>query len=366
MIHLKAYLFSASFLIFIKPFLIKPSFETAKNILVVQTDKLGDIVLALTFLHNLGEVEKECEKYLLLDKKYNEELFTNHFNYKLLPLNKNKYRFDLFYRIRFLNKLRKLTLKSSINISPGRGVLNDELTLNSNSPLISCLSSKSYYLPQYLLKKNNLNYDIILKSNSKSEFLRLQELFNTIYKQIFISEFSAHNILRCNNPSIASDKKYIIVAPSASDTDRNWSQSNFRLLCEKLSEKYSIYLLGTPSQVEYLTVISEGLINVRNLAGKLQLAECIHLIQNAVLFVGLDSGFTHIAHIFKKPFVAIIGGGKFGRFFPYPETKIDKYKYYELPCFNCNWQCIYHEAYCVSLVSVEDVYNSCISMIDTD
>ncbi|MCJ7648631.1 MAG: hypothetical protein MUP85_08460 [Candidatus Lokiarchaeota archaeon] len=364
--HLKAYLFSASFLILIKPFLNKPSLVIAKNILVVQTDNLGDIVLALTFLNNLGIIEKECAKYLLVDEKYDEGLFTNQFDYKLLPLNKNKYRFNLFYRISFLNKLRKLTLKSSFNISPGRGVINDELTINSNSQLKSCLSPKSYYLPQYLLKKYNSHYNVILESDSKNEFIRLEELFCITYKQNFIVNVSAHNILRSLKPNLTLEKKYIIIAPSASETNRNWSQNNFRTLCGKLSKKYSVYLLGTQSQVEYLTVISEGLINVQNLAGKLQLAECIYLIQNAVLFVGLDSGFTHISHTFKKPFVAIIGGGKFGRFFPYPETKIDKYKYYELPCFNCNWQCIYHEAYCVSLVSVEDVYNSCVNMIVND
>ncbi len=366
LIHLKAYFFSASFLIFIKPFLNKSNLVIAKNIMVVQTDKLGDIILSLTFLNNLGIIEKECTKYLLVDEKYDEELFTNQFNYKLLPLNKNKYRFNLFYRISFLNKLRKLTLKSTFNISPERGVINDELTINSNSQLKSCLSSKSYYLPKYLLKKYNSHYNVILESDSKNEFIRLEELFCITYNQNFIVNVSAHNILRSLKPNLTLEKKYIIIAPSASETDRNWSQNSFKTLCGKLSEKYSVYLLGTQSQVEYLTVISEGLINVQNLAGKLQLAECIHLIQNAVLFVGLDSGFTHIAQTFKKPFVAIIGGGKFGRFFPYPETKIDKYKFYELPCFNCDWQCIYNKAYCISLVSVEDVYNSCINMIDTE
>jgi ADP-heptose:LPS heptosyltransferase len=214
------------------------------------------------------------------------------------------------------------------------------------------------------LKKNNSYYNLILKSDSINEFSRLQELFNAIYKQIFTSEFSVHNILLSSKPDFILDKKYLIIAPSASDADRNWSQNNFRELCEKLSKKYFIYLLGLQSQAEYLSVISDGLTHVQNLAGKLRLDECIHLIQNSVLFVGLDSGFTHIAYSFNKPFVAIIGGGKFGRFFPYPEKKNGKYKYYKLPCFNCNWQCIYEEVYCVSHVSVEDVYHTCISMMD--
>ncbi len=364
--YLKAYFFSASFLIFIKSFLNKYRYNDAKNILVVQTEKLGDIILSLTFLYNLSESEKDCEKFLLIDEKYSSGLFSEELPFKLMPINKRKYRLDFFYRTKLLNNLRELKLKHTINISPSRGILNDEITLNSNSRSISCLSSKAYYLPQYLLKKNNLKYNSILKSDSKNEYSLLQELLNTCYKQIFTSEFRVHDILLSSKPNITLNKKYVIIAPSASDADRNWSQNNFRELCEKLSKKYYIYLLGLQSQTEYLSVISDGLTNVRNLAGKLRLDECIHLIQNSLLFVGLDSGFTHIAYSFNKPFVAIIGGGKFGRFFPYPEKKNGKYKYYELPCFNCNWQCIYKEIYCVSLVTVEDVYNTCINLIDSE
>ena len=364
LIYSKASIFSTSFLVFIKTGLNSSELNDRKNILVVQTDKLGDIVLSLTFLFNLSESEKDCEKFLLIDEKYSKGLFSAEFPFKLIPINKSKYKFNLFYRVKLLNEIRHLNLKLSINISPGRGVINDEVTLKSGAEVLMCVSQSTDFLPDRLLWKNNSGYNSILVSNSKNEFIRLQELFSNIYQQDYGKDPGSQSLLQSHKPLIHLDNSYIVIAPSSSEQNRNWSKENFRSLCEKLSNKLPVYLVGTFSQSDYLRFISEGTQNVKNLAGCISLGESIYLIEHCSIFIGLDSGFTHLAEIFNKPYVAIIGGGKYGRFFPYPLTSIYKYKFYELSCFNCNWNCIYKEAYCISLVSVEEVYKSCISMIE--
>ncbi len=364
LIYLKAYFFSASFLIFIKPFLNKSGSGEGKNILVVQTEQLGDIVLSLTFLYNLSESEKDSEKFLLIDEKYLSGLFSGNFPFNLIPINKSKYRFDFFYRIRLLNNLRKLKLKHSINISQGRGVINDELTINSRSRFTSCGNVLSDYLPHRLLIKNNNGYSFILESKSQNELIRLQEMFKNISKHDYKTISDTQSLLLKTKPRIPLADNYIVIAPSTSDKKKNWTKENFKSLVEKISKKFPVYLLGTSSQSEYLSFISDGMESVNNLAGNVTLAECLYLIKHSSLFIGLDSGFTHIAEFFSKPYIAIIGGGDFGRFFPYPSAYAHKYKFHQLSCFNCKWNCIYEEAYCISQVSVEDVYQSCITMIE--
>lgn len=366
LIHFKAYFFSTSFLIFIKPLLNKPGSGVNKNILVVQSDKLGDIILSLTFLCNLSEFEKKSEKYLLIDEKYISGLFVTNFPFKLIPINKHKYRFNFFYRLKLLNNLRKLELKYSINISPGRGIINDEITINSGSFTNSCINELSAYLPNRLLKKNNSVYNFILKSNAKNEFIRLQEMFKTISQLDYKPISAIQSYLLMKKPSFPLADNYIVIAPSTSEEKRNWPKENFKSLSEKIASKIPVYLLGTTSQAENISFISANIENVTNMAGRLSLAECIYLIKNSSLFIGLDSGFTHVAEIFNKPYIAIIGGGKHGRFFPYPFANTDQYKFYELSCFNCDWNCIYAELYCMNLVSVDDIYNSCVSLFNTN
>jgi ADP-heptose:LPS heptosyltransferase len=366
LVYLKAYFFSASFLIFIKPFLKKSGFGEEKNILVVQTEKLGDIVLSLTFLYNISESEKDCEKFLLIDEKYLSGLFSDNFPFKLIPINKSKYRFDFFYRIKFINNLRKLRLKHLINISQGRGVINDELSINSGSRFSSCVNVLSDYLPDRLLKKNVTGYNFVLESKSQNEFIRLQELFKYISKHDYKTTSVIQSLLHMTKPRITLAENYIVIAPSTSEEKKNWTKENFKALSAKISNQYPVYLLGTSSQSEYLSFISDGVENVNNLAGSVSLAECIYLIKHCSLFIGLDSGFTHIAEFFSKPYIAIIGGGEFGRFFPYPSANADKYKFHELPCFNCKWNCIYTEAYCLNLITVDNIYNSCISLMRTN
>jgi len=221
-------------------------------------------------------------------------------------------------------------------------------------------------LPHKLLKKNNTGYSFILESKSQNELTRLQEMFKNISKLDYKTKVDTQSSLLETKPRITLTDNYILIAPSTSDEKKNWTKENFKLLAEKISKQFPVYLLGTSSQSGYLSFISDGMENVNNLAGKVTLAECIYLIKHSSLFIGLDSGFTHIAELFSKPYIAIIGGGDYGRFFPYPAANADKYKFHELPCFNCKWNCIYTEPYCLNLIPVDEIYKNCISLMRTN
>ena len=70
--------------------------------------------------------------------------------------------------------------------------------------------------------------------------------------------------------------------------------------------------------------------------------------------------------------ICISGGGHFGRFVPYPElprqTNYLKVVYYKMPCYGCNWKCIYpinegEPAPCIANISVDAVWGKVISLI---
>lgn len=363
-IHLKAYLFFFSFLLFVKPFLSNKSKSDSNNILVVNTEKLGDIILALRFLQNVIQSERESRIFLLVDEKYHSGIFCDEIQFKILPVNKKKYRTSIIYRTLTLLNLRKIGFKKIFNISPSRGIVNDELTLNSGEGFTACISQQSKYLPNYILKRNNLKYDYVIENDIKNEFTKLLYLFKQLYGNDFNHSTVESFFLRCDKPNENLHEKFIVIAPASSDEIRNWTKENFRILSKQLSEKLPVYIIGTTEQIEILNFISKDLKNVKSFAGTLKFSECVYMIKHTTLYIGLDSGFTHLAHTCNRPYLAVIGGGNYERFFPYPEYSNAEYNYYKLSCFNCQWNCIYEQPYCITLVSVDEVYSRCTKLIE--
>ncbi len=363
-IHLKAYLFFFSFRLFVKQFLTNYSGSESNNILVVNSEKLGDIILSLKFLQNVIESEKNSRIFFLIDEKYQRGIFNDEIQFKILPLNKKKYRTSIIYRTITLLNLRKIGFNKIFNISPSRGIVNDELTLNCDAGFTACISQQSTYLPDYILKRNNLRYGYIVESDIKNESTKLLYLFKRLYGNDFNHNLVESFFFQCDKPNENLSEKFIVIAPASSDKTRNWTKENFRMLSKQLSEKLPVYLIGTTEQTEILNFISKDLNNVKSFAGTLKFSECVYMIKHTTLYIGLDSGFTHLAHNFNKRYLAVIGGGNYERFFPYPEYLNSEYKYYKLSCFNCQWNCIYEQPYCITLISVDEIYLSCTKLLE--
>jgi len=51
-----------------------------------------------------------------------------------------------------------------------------------------------------------------------------------------------------------------------------------------------------------------------------------------------------------------MGGGHFGRFFPYGNLKKNRVVYRKMDCFACNWQCKFSTVKCIEEISVDLVW----------
>jgi ADP-heptose:LPS heptosyltransferase len=105
---------------------------------------------------------------------------------------------------------------------------------------------------------------------------------------------------------------------------------------------------------------------LHNIAGKTSLSDLVNIINKAELLVANETGSVHIAAAVGTPVVCILGGGHYGRFMPYQVEKETSRQLpvtvtYKMPCFNCNWQCIYKTDRnapfpCIKNISVGDVW----------
>lgn len=76
------------------------------------------------------------------------------------------------------------------------------------------------------------------------------------------------------------------------------------------------------------------------------------LLESARFYFGNDTGPMHMAAAVGTPVVAVFGGGTWPRFIPRgAESSAIAGK---MPCFGCGWDCIFEDAPCMGLVTLDD------------
>jgi ADP-heptose:LPS heptosyltransferase len=108
--------------------------------------------------------------------------------------------------------------------------------------------------------------------------------------------------------------QFIAVQISAANNDqtyKNWPANHWVNFLKNLKEHYpekNIVLLGAKSEVEIAAKIEKELNSkVNSLVGKTNIKEAIHILNQAELFIGLDSGLLHLAVVLGKPTFSIWG-----------------------------------------------------------
>ena len=170
------------------------------------------------------------------------------------------------------------------------------------------------------------------------------------------------------DPLVEGD--YCVFFPGASLAGKRWSLDNFRELGRRIHERtaWRVVVAGGPGE----GVLAEGILRdakfpALNFAGKTDLHQLGALLGGARCFVGNDTGAAHMAAATGVPTVCIVGGGHFGRFFPYEVARKDGRRLPEavferMDCFDCNWRCVHGEYVrgeafpCVARVSVDVVF----------
>jgi len=110
-------------------------------------------------------------------------------------------------------------------------------------------------------------------------------------------------------PNVDIRSKYIVIHIGTGASARKWPIEKFKELIEVLAKDNLVYLLGSNndiSDVERDDIYK--LPNVQYMVGKTSLLESIFIVKNSSYFIGLESGFTHIASLLGRTVFAIYSG----------------------------------------------------------
>ena len=171
--------------------------------------------------------------------------------------------------------------------------------------------------------------------------------------------------------SATAGRPYYVLFPGASWMGKKWPVSNFIEVGEKLYRRtgWQGVVCGGPADLETAAVLCEQCsAPMLNWAGRTDLPRLAAILSKAQLLLSNDTSATHIAAACNIPTVCLLGGGQFGRFLPYqiekmPDRPLPRAVFHTMPCFGCNWHCIYEHSPedplpCIEQISVNDVWQA--------
>jgi hypothetical protein len=108
-------------------------------------------------------------------------------------------------------------------------------------------------------------------------------------------------------------------------------------------------------------MVAEQLVSkinpVESYVGKLSLIETITAFRQLDCVVSNDTGLAHLATLCTSKVIIILGGGTFGRFFPWPRQKNQFIIHHGLNCYDCDWRCHLPEKACLDFIEPNEVLN---------
>ncbi|MBN2782595.1 MAG: lipopolysaccharide heptosyltransferase II [Campylobacterales bacterium] len=150
---------------------------------------------------------------------------------------------------------------------------------------------------------------------------------------------------------------------------KRWYPDRFAKVAAEFSDRYEIIIFGGPNEVEMANDIEQNLItlgvtNYTNLAGKTNIKELCQNIGGCSLFVTNDSGPMHAAAAYQVPTVAIFGPTKHKETSQWmnQKSKIVRHEMECSPCMKRECPLGHHE--CMKSISAEEVIEAVKSIIE--
>ena len=144
-----------------------------------------------------------------------------------------------------------------------------------------------------------------------------------VFKQIppeFSMEISHFTDLRADrkNPGRASekvqkilsqsaDRKIFVIAPGSVWETKMWIREYVREVCEELSLKHFVILIGGPNERELCSDLAKNLKNIYNAAGETSLWESAELLACSDQVLTNDSGTMHLASLSSANVLSVFG-----------------------------------------------------------
>lgn len=276
-----------------------------KNLLIVRTDRIGDVVLSLPLAELIKRKYPEC-KISFLVREYTSCLVKNHpFIHSYLILKEKADKTLIFANVQ---QIRKYNFDSCLIVYPTfhtaliaflSGVSN---RVGTGYRWYSMLFTHKIFEHRKYAEKHELEYNINLLSAFGINEKVTPSNVNFNLEVSEVSKNKIENLLA--EKKVKSGKPIIIIHPGSGGSAVDLPLNRFKELVSLISNHIDAEIILTGSVSERTLcdklVVSE---RIKNFSGLLSLSELIALIDKAELFVANSTGPLHIAAALNKKII---------------------------------------------------------------
>lgn len=340
---------------------MQPRKDYFKKILVVRTDRLGDVVLTTPALRALRENCPQSHIAIMVSPHTRELLDDNPYIDEVIVYDKDKKDKRVIGFLKFVMALKKKRFDLAIVLHAKKRT--ELITFLADIPKRIGYGNRKFgflltdRIPdtRHLGLKHEIDYclDILTKLGlaitDRRPYIALKK-----ESLEWADEF-------LKTQSIAGHDKIAGLHPGASCPSKRWLRDRFVVLANRLVEDYGFKIIIVAHGKENVAIADELAKNIRypviNLAGKLTLSQLAAVLKRCAIFISNDSGPVHIASAVGTPVISIFGRNQAGlsplRWGPVGER--DKYLHKEVGCSVCLAHKCEISFDCLKAITVDDV-----------
>lgn len=312
---------------------------STKKICVVKLDKLGDYILLRNFLTEVKRSPQFENCHLTLIGNSEQRMFAEFLDADQIDhfiwLDIYKYSTNPFYRFK---KARQIYMEGfSLVVCPtyARVLVLDDFIVRSTQAaerigqrahLINIKAWERFIGDRCYTSLMQLSRDVIF------EFERNRAFFS----QLLGCSLARQQLnIDCKGQEASGLKDYVLVAPGAGDSFRQWKAEYFAQLADIIIQHYGydIVLCGSPAEKslgDTLRQFSAHPDRISNVIGSLPTPELLAAYRDARFIVSNESASVHIAAALNCLVFCISNGNHFRKYSEYP-TRLRKSVYYIYP-----------------------------------
>lgn len=333
--------------------------ENFQRILIVRTDRIGDVLLSTPVIKALRQAYPWAYIAMIVAPLSKDIVEGNPYLDKVIIYDKDGKQKSWRRSIKFAQNLKKKKFDLALILHPTNRV--HLITFFAAIPRRVGYDRKFGFLltdkikhTKQLGEKHELEYNLDLlahlgiKASDKSLFMPIRPE----------SETAIEDLLR--REGVEADERLLAIHPGASCPSKIWPNTRFATLADRLAEKYGLKVLilsGAKDSKLAQKVVEEMRYPAINLAGKITLSQLASVIKRCRLFISNDSGPVHMAAALGTPVVSIFGRSQKGlspqRWAPL--GKDSRYLHKNVGCIECLAHNCRKQFACLAAISVEDV-----------
>lgn len=333
--------------------------EGIREILVIRTAYIGDVVMTVPILKPLKERFPDSRLSFLTSAKAKDVLENN-------PYVDDVITYDPFWfypskKSGYIEFIRGFKKRSFDLVIEARGDIRELLflvwPLKSKFKLSYDVGGGGYLLTHivpYKGLKHKIEYHLDIVKHLGCE----TENFDWGVHLTENEKDKVKDIIRKNGIKYP----FISVHPGGRLPLKRWAPERYAALCDNLIKEYDISLVLLSAWAE-MGIVDAIIKNMKykplTLVGKLNLRELSGILAESSLFICNDSAPLHIASAMKTPTVAIFGPSKSRETGPY--GNIHRVVEKDFPCrYSCDENGCKHRVYneCMAAITTDDVFNA--------